>query len=85
MAKLLQGRPALKVLIVGHTDSQGAVDTQLGLSQRRAQALVDALAQGCTLDAKRLAARGVVNLAPVATNATEAGRAKNRCVALVLP
>ncbi len=85
MAKLLQAQPTLKVLIVGHTDNQGAIDANLSLSQRRAQAVVDALAKGYAIDVKRLIARGVANLAPVASNAAEAGRAKNRRVELVLP
>jgi flagellar motor protein MotB len=37
------------------------------------------------IDAKRVQARGVANLAPVASNAAEAGRARNRRVELVLP
>ncbi|GAA0762113.1 OmpA family protein [Ideonella azotifigens] len=84
MAKLLQAQPALKVYIVGHTDSQGALDANLALSQARAQAVVQALVTQHKVDAKRLAAKGVANLAPVASNTAEDGRARNRRVELVV-
>jgi OmpA-OmpF porin, OOP family len=84
MAKLLQGQPALKVYIVGHTDSQGGLEANLALSQQRAQAVVAALAGAYKVDAKRLQARGVASLAPVASNANDAGRARNRRVELVI-
>jgi outer membrane protein OmpA-like peptidoglycan-associated protein len=83
MARLLQKTPSLKVLIVGHTDNQGAVDVNLTLSQRRAEAVIASLARDYKIDASRLRARGVANFAPVSSNATEAGRAKNRRVELV--
>lgn len=84
MAKLLQADPKLKVYIVGHTDNQGALDANLVLSQQRAQAVVQALAGSHKVDVKRLLAKGVASLAPLATNATEDGRARNRRVELVL-
>ena len=83
MAKLLKGDPGLRVFIVGHTDNQGALESNLQLSQRRADAVVAALVQQHALDGKRLTARGVASLAPLASNAVEAGRAKNRRVELV--
>jgi outer membrane protein OmpA-like peptidoglycan-associated protein len=85
MARLLTSDKSLKVLIVGHTDNQGTVDGNLTLSQRRADAVVAALVSGYAIDAGRLRARGVASFAPVATNRTEAGRAKNRRVELVEP
>lgn len=84
MARLLQGQPALKVYIVGHTDNQGTLEANLQLSQQRAQAVVAALAGPYKIDAKRLQGRGVASLAPVAGNGNEAGRARNRRVELVL-
>jgi flagellar motor protein MotB len=44
---------------------------------------VNALVQEHHVDARRLSARGVASFAPVASNAAEAGRAKNRRVELV--
>jgi OOP family OmpA-OmpF porin len=84
MAKLLQAQPTLRVYIVGHTDNQGTLESNMALSQQRAVAVVNALATGYKVDAKRLSGRGVANLAPLASNAAEAGRAKNRRVELVV-
>jgi len=83
MAKLLNADKSLKVVIVGHTDNQGSADTNVALSQRRADAVVAALVSTYKVDASRLRARGVASFAPVATNRTEVGRAKNRRVELV--
>src|SRR5690606_344836 len=72
----------LKFYVVGHTDSQGKLDYNLDLSNRRAKAVADALiARGIPKD--RIEARGVGPLAPAATNDDEEGRAKNRRVVLV--
>jgi OOP family OmpA-OmpF porin len=84
MAKLLKSQPALKVYIVGHTDNQGNLDANQTLSQQRAQAVVSALSKQYQIPAARLASKGVASLAPVASNADEAGRAKNRRVELVV-
>ncbi len=83
MARLLQAHPGMKVYIVGHTDDQGALGYNLDLSQRRADAVAQALVQGFGIDAKRLTPKGVGPLAPVASNDRKIGRAKNRRVELV--
>ncbi|MDQ0422875.1 outer membrane protein OmpA-like peptidoglycan-associated protein [Peteryoungia aggregata LMG 23059] len=82
MAKLLTANPALKVYIVGHTDWIGDADTNLSLSQKRAQAVMAALVSS-GIAAERVAAAGMGMLAPRASNQTEAGRALNRRVELV--
>ncbi|MDR5905563.1 OmpA family protein [Franzmannia qiaohouensis] len=84
MAELLRSAPELAVYIVGHTDNQGSLDYNLELSQRRANAVVEALSALDGIDAARLDARGVASLAPIASNAGDAGRAQNRRVELVL-
>ena len=84
MAKLLVAQPALKVLIVGHTDNQGAYDANVALSQRRADAVVAALSHDYGVAPARLRAAGDANTAPVATNATDEGRARNRRVEMVV-
>ncbi len=83
MAKLLQSDPKLAVYIVGHTDNVGSLAHNTDLSQRRAEAVAAALAGEYKVDPKRLTARGVASLAPVASNDADAGRAKNRRVELV--
>lgn len=83
MAKLLGQNKTLKVFVVGHTDNVGALDANLALSQKRAEAVAAALAREYKVDAKRLLARGSASYAPVASNHAEAGRALNRRVELV--
>lgn len=83
MVALLRTRPQVRVHIVGHTDNVGALDANLVLSLRRAEAVVAALVTTHKIDAKRLSARGVASLSPVASNRSEAGRALNRRVELV--
>ncbi len=83
IAKLLQGDPGLKLYVVGHTDGTGGVESNLRLSQDRAQAVIQALVTGHGIAPARLRSFGNGPFAPVATNATEEGRAKNRRVELV--
>lgn len=63
--------------VIGHTDNVGGVDYNQGLSERRANAVVDALVQR-GIDTKRLYPVGKGVTVPIATNDTEEGRAKNR-------
>jgi OmpA-OmpF porin, OOP family len=83
MAALMKANPSLKVYIVGHTDNQGTIEYNLSLSQRRAEAITRALATQYGIPAARMAARGLGPFAPVASNDTEDGRAKNRRVEIV--
>lgn len=82
ITKLLQDKPDLRVLIVGHTDTEGSFEYNRSLSQRRADSVVAHLT-GKGLSKERLFPVGVSFASPVATNATEEGRAKNRRVELV--
>jgi OOP family OmpA-OmpF porin len=83
IATLLKQDPKLNLLVVGHTDNVGAYDYNMKLSDRRAAAVVQALTTQHGIDTKRLRPAGVGMLAPVATNESEDGRAKNRRVELV--
>lgn len=83
MAKLLKNNPALSVYIVGHTDNTGAYEHNMKLSQERARSVVAALVSNHGVAAARLTAVGVGPVAPVASNDSEDGRAKNRRVELV--
>jgi OmpA-OmpF porin, OOP family len=82
MVKLLTGSPALKVYVVGHTDSVGSPDSNLKLSSDRAAAVVKAIAAR-GVAAPRLKSAGVGPYSPVASNDTDGGKAKNRRVELV--
>lgn len=79
--KILKRHSDLKVEIAGHTDSVGTDEYNLGLSQRRAQAVADYLiAHGA--NAGNIVVKGYGESEPVADNSTEAGRATNRRVEL---
>jgi len=83
IAKLLQQDAKLKLYVVGHTDNQGALDMNMDLSRRRADAVVKVLTTKYSVATARLHAIGDGPSAPVASNDTEEGRAKNRRVELV--
>jgi outer membrane protein OmpA-like peptidoglycan-associated protein len=83
IAQLLSDHTELKLAITGHTDNQGNADYNQKLSQRRADAIVAALAGGYNISADRLSAQGMGASAPVASNDNDEGRAKNRRVELV--
>jgi outer membrane protein OmpA-like peptidoglycan-associated protein len=82
MVKLLNGSPALKVYVVGHTDSVGSLDSNLKLSSDRAASVVKAIAAR-GVAAQRLKSAGAGPYSPVASNDTDGGKAKNRRVELV--
>lgn len=82
ITKLLKSQPELRVLVVGHTDTEGSFEYNRSLSQRRADSVVADLA-GKGISKERLFPVGISFASPVATNATEDGRAKNRRVELV--
>lgn len=83
IGKLLKEKPSLKLLVVGHTDNAGNYAANMDLSQRRAAAVVTALTGRYGVKQDRLTAVGVSFAAPVASNKSEDGRAKNRRVELV--
>lgn len=82
MAKLLSENPEIGVYIVGHTDNVGSFEANLTLSRARAEAVAAALVDR-GIAAERVVPAGVAALSPVASNATEAGRAMNRRVEMV--
>lgn len=83
IAKLLKNNGTLKVYIVSHTDNAGPFDSNMKLSKDRADAVAKVLTSKYGIAATRLASHGAASFAPVATNDTEEGRAKNRRVELV--
>ncbi len=83
IGKLLRNDGALKIYVVGHTDNVGSFDSNMKLSKDRAEAVVRVLSGKYGIAAARLKPYGVASLAPIASNDTEDGRAKNRRVELV--
>ena len=83
IGRLLKADPALKVYVVGHTDNVASLDLNTKLSQARAEAVVQALTAKHGIAAARMIGRGVGPLAPIASNDSEEGRARNRRVELV--
>jgi OOP family OmpA-OmpF porin len=83
IAKFLKQDSAVKLYVVGHTDNVGTYDYNIGLSQRRAAAVVAELTAKHGVAAARLKPAGSGPLSPVAPNDNDGGRAKNRRVELV--
>mgnify|MGYP001053860886 CR=1 FL=1 len=72
----------VKVEVAGHTDSIGTDEYNMGLSQRRADAVRNYLVDK-GIPAERLTVKGYGESQPVADNATREGRFENRRVELV--
>ncbi|OHB33154.1 MAG: hypothetical protein A2X84_00780 [Desulfuromonadaceae bacterium GWC2_58_13] len=83
IAKLFGNDAELKVYVVGHTDNVGSFDSNMKLSKDRADAVAKTLAGKHGIASERLKSHGVSSLAPIASNDTEDGKAKNRRVELV--
>lgn len=81
---VLDRNPDFGIFVVGHTDNEGSLPSNLALSLQRAEAVVQALVDREFIEPDRLLAEGVGMLAPVASNDTAVGRAFNRRVELVL-
>ncbi len=83
IAQVLREYPSWRMLVEGHTDSDGGAAYNLGLSQRRAESVVADLTHRYHIAAARLRAIGYGETRPVASNATASGKALNRRVELV--
>lgn len=84
IADYLKNHADVNVYVVGHTDDSGAYTHNVDLSTRRAEAVMTVLVSEHKIAATRLQAVGVGPVAPAASNASDADRAKNRRVELVL-
>lgn len=73
----------IRAYIVGHTDNVGEFASNQLLSEQRAQSVVRELTSKHGIPAARLIAKGVGQLAPVASNSSEENRQKNRRVEVV--
>ncbi len=84
LGEVLAGSAAYKIEVEAHTDNKGTPDELQTLTQERAQAIADKLLSfGVTPD-RLAAAKGYGASLPVAANTTNANRAKNRRVQIIL-
>jgi outer membrane protein OmpA-like peptidoglycan-associated protein len=80
---LLQSEPDKNIRIEGHTDSVGDANTNIEISQKRADAVFEALVS-LGVDAARVTTQGMGEDFPIASNDTDEGRAQNRRVDVIL-
>jgi len=83
LASSFEKYPNTRIMIVGHTDTQGGTDRNQSLSARRAQVLAGFLEQ-VGVNRARLTAIGRGDAEPIATNDTDAGRQWNRRVEIAI-
>lgn len=83
VAAIMTKNPSYSITLIGHTDNIGNKSFNIELSQNRAKAVQDYLiSQG--VKAERIQFEGKGSGVPIASNLTEAGRAKNRRVEFVI-
>ncbi len=80
---IIGGDEGTAFIVAGHTDNQGESAANKLLSQQRAEAVVSYLVSG-GVEAVRLTAIGYGDEQPLASNATEEGRAQNRRIEFVI-
>jgi outer membrane protein OmpA-like peptidoglycan-associated protein len=83
IADVLKENPAVRVKIVGHTDSDGADAANLDLSKRRGASVKAELIKNFGIDASRLESDGLGETKPVAPNDTQSNKAMNRRVEFI--
>ncbi len=83
LAAWLNATPDATIVLVGHSDATGALAANVALSRQRAQSVVDRLVSAHDVAPGQLRAEGIGYLAPLASNATPEGRARNRRVEAV--
>ncbi len=75
--RVLNKYPELRIEVSGHTDAVGSHDSNVELSQRRADAVKQYLV-AAGIDASRIETKGLGPDEPIADNDTKAGRGENR-------
>lgn len=89
LGQVLAENPDIAVLIEGHTDNvpyngSGQLKDNWDLSTKRATSIVQILRENSGIDPQNLTAAGRGEFAPVATNETAQGKAKNRRIEVIL-
>jgi outer membrane protein OmpA-like peptidoglycan-associated protein len=76
--------PRSEIIIEGHTDSYGGDEANQALSQQRAESVQQYMINAMRIPSYRLIATGFGETNPVANNETEAGRARNRRIDILI-
>lgn len=89
VGKVLAANPDISVLIEGHTDDDayagsGPIADNWDLSTKRATAIVGILSENRDINRQNLTAAGRSEYAPLASNSTAEGKAKNRRIEIIL-
>ena len=84
LATSLEANPDTDIKIIGHTDNTGKVDYNQILSEKRAKSVFDYLMEDQGISSKRMTYEGKGIHEPIADNSTEAGRAQNRRVEIII-
>jgi chemotaxis protein MotB len=89
VGKVLAQNPDISVLIEGHTDNvafngSGPIADNWDLSTKRATAIVNILAENKSISRQNLTAAGRGEYAPISSNETAEGKAKNRRIEIIL-
>jgi len=91
VGKVLAQNPDITVLIEGHTDNDkilgsigGGIESNWDLSTKRATAIVNILGENTGIQKKNLTAAGRGEYAPIMSNDTPEGKAKNRRIEIIL-
>ncbi|MEM1429461.1 MAG: OmpA family protein [Pseudomonadota bacterium] len=84
LARYLNANPEIRILLVGHTDAEGALPGNIQLSRLRAASVRARLVERYGIAPDRVRAEGVGYLAPIAPNSTAEGRDVNRRVEVIL-
>ncbi len=85
IAAVLNDNPDIKLVeVAGHTDNTGSEESNMKLSQARAEAVMMHLVKKGSVDPNRLVAKGYGPTRPVEDNGTDEGRAANRRVEFVI-
>ena len=83
LSDILKENPAIRIQVVGHTDSDGDDASNLDLSKRRALSVKNELVTNFTIEAARLETDGKGETQPLAENSSAVNKAKNRRVEFI--
>ena len=84
VAQALLGVGIDHLTVEGHTDNQGTIEHNRALAERRAKVVADSLVD-LGFAPGNIDRRGYGSSRPIADNATEAGRVRNRRAVLIVP